>query len=307
MINFSIIIPHKDTPDLLQECIDSIPVRDDIQVIVVDDNSDTDKVDFDNFPQWKGEHYEYYLTKEGRGAGYARNVGLDHAIGKWIVFADADDFFMPDFAKAMDEYVDTDWELVFFKGCGMERPSRRVGHRADGRNDYIDLAINTGDYRYLFTMSSPWCKFYKHSFLTKQNIRFHEVRWSNDVYFGAQCAFYAERYIASPTCIYCLTNTEGSLTTYKSAECYRVRLIEAIDEMSLLYPKFGNFNYMHYWFYRSWYSLWNTNRFEAIKLVDKCTKANKGIFFRYLWKYLLFDTYNDSKRIKHIIRYFKGK
>ena len=40
MVNYSIIIPHKNSADLLQYCLNSIPLRDDIQVIVVDDNSD---------------------------------------------------------------------------------------------------------------------------------------------------------------------------------------------------------------------------------------------------------------------------
>ncbi len=46
-----------------------------------------------HFPRWKGQRYEYYLTKEGKGAGYARNIALDYALGEWLVFADADDFF----------------------------------------------------------------------------------------------------------------------------------------------------------------------------------------------------------------------
>ena len=37
---FSIIIPHKDIPDLLMRCLKSIPVSEDIQVIVVDDMYD---------------------------------------------------------------------------------------------------------------------------------------------------------------------------------------------------------------------------------------------------------------------------
>ena len=37
--SFSIIIPHKGIPDLLMRCLRSIPVSEDIQVIVVDDNS----------------------------------------------------------------------------------------------------------------------------------------------------------------------------------------------------------------------------------------------------------------------------
>ena len=39
MINYSIIIPHYNIPDLLGRCIKSIPEREDVQVIVVDDNS----------------------------------------------------------------------------------------------------------------------------------------------------------------------------------------------------------------------------------------------------------------------------
>jgi glycosyltransferase involved in cell wall biosynthesis len=38
-VKFSIIIPHYDIPDLLMRCLKSIPVSEDIQVIVVDDNS----------------------------------------------------------------------------------------------------------------------------------------------------------------------------------------------------------------------------------------------------------------------------
>lgn len=62
MIYFSIIIPHKNTPDLLQRCLDSIPVCDDVQVIVVDDNNDTDKVDFGHFSRWciKYSVYTYF-------------------------------------------------------------------------------------------------------------------------------------------------------------------------------------------------------------------------------------------------------
>ena len=36
---FCIIIPHYDIPVLLMRCLKSIPVTEDIQVIVVDDNS----------------------------------------------------------------------------------------------------------------------------------------------------------------------------------------------------------------------------------------------------------------------------
>lgn len=92
-IVYSIIIPHKNIPDLLRRCLDSIPQRPDIQIIVVDDNSCSDKVDFAHFPGREREGVEIVYTREGLGAGYARNVGLRHAKGRWLLFADADDYF----------------------------------------------------------------------------------------------------------------------------------------------------------------------------------------------------------------------
>ena len=43
---YSIIIPHKNSPELLSRCLDSIPNRDDLQVVIVDDNSDENIVEF---------------------------------------------------------------------------------------------------------------------------------------------------------------------------------------------------------------------------------------------------------------------
>ena len=49
-INYSFIIPHRNVPHLLQRCIDSIPKRDDIQIIIVDDCSlDNTFLELNNF------------------------------------------------------------------------------------------------------------------------------------------------------------------------------------------------------------------------------------------------------------------
>ena len=46
IIKYSIIIPHKNSPDLLKRCLESIPDRTDIQVVVVDDNSSSAIIDW---------------------------------------------------------------------------------------------------------------------------------------------------------------------------------------------------------------------------------------------------------------------
>ena len=45
-VKYSIIIPHKNSPDLLKRCLESIPDRTDIQVVVVDDNSSSAIIDW---------------------------------------------------------------------------------------------------------------------------------------------------------------------------------------------------------------------------------------------------------------------
>ena len=115
MINYSIIIPHKNIPDLLQICLDSIPERDDIEIIVVDDNSDEEIISKSDFPGLERSDCKVIFTKEGKGAGYARNVGLDNANGKWILFADADDYFVDDFLIILDKYSILEFDTIYFK------------------------------------------------------------------------------------------------------------------------------------------------------------------------------------------------
>ena len=100
MFSYTIIIPHKNCPDLLKRCVDSIPVRDDVQIIVVDDNSDEDKK-----PSIERKGMEVVLldASSSKGAGRARNVGLKHAKGKWLLFADADDYYTDNLSKFLDK------------------------------------------------------------------------------------------------------------------------------------------------------------------------------------------------------------
>ncbi|KAA6303909.1 putative glycosyltransferase EpsJ, partial [termite gut metagenome] len=119
-INYSIIIPHKNIPDLLRRCLNSIPRREDIQIIVVDDNSDSNIVDFEHFPGMGEPCVEVVFTKEGKGAGYARNVGLSKAKGKWLLFADADDFFCEFLLQNIDKYLNANVDVVYFKAQSVD-------------------------------------------------------------------------------------------------------------------------------------------------------------------------------------------
>ena len=113
---FSIIIPHYDIPDLLMRCLKSIPVSEDIQVIVVDDNSPNADTYLERYPELSRPYLEFIRTTKGGGAGYARNVGLDHAKGKWLLFADADDFFVEDMHEVIKAHtLSSEADVIYFK------------------------------------------------------------------------------------------------------------------------------------------------------------------------------------------------
>lgn len=109
---YSIIIPHYNSPDLLARMLMSIPEREDIQVIVVDDCSKADEVS--KLQSLQHTNLELYLQTENHGAGYARNVGLDHAKGKWVLVVDADDVFAENAFDVFDKYKDSDVDYLCY-------------------------------------------------------------------------------------------------------------------------------------------------------------------------------------------------
>lgn len=213
---FSIIIPHRDCPDLLQRCLDSIPVRDGIQVIVVDDNSSPSIVDFDHFPGKDRDDVEIIFTKEGKGAGYARNVGLEHAEGKWLIFMDSDDFFLPSINEVFEEEANGKEDIVFYRpkfvfSDNLNMPSTRGG---SVYNRYIDEFFETGDEKELRTKwHSPWSKVIKRSLVVEKSILFDETKYSNDVVFSALVGCEADRIAVRDSSFYVVTEREGSLTS----------------------------------------------------------------------------------------------
>ena len=284
-INYSFIIPHKNTPDLLQKCLDSIPRRDDVQIIVVDDNSDPDKVDFDHFPGLNDSTVEVYLTKEGRGAGYARNVGLSHAIGKWIVFADADDFFNPCISSFLDTHVDSSADIIVWKVNCIDLDTGKSGTRGSNINRYTQEAIDTGNYQNILLISTPVKGMYSRQLIMNNGIRFNECRWGNDVVFSSMVAIHAKMVEAYDDVIYCISSHEMiGLKMYKSLESALVRFNQEVQSIRLTRKVFPDNENIHFWFFSTWFSLFKMDKKKAIMNLPKAIAADRFHFIIQCYK-----------------------
>ena len=190
---FSIIIPHKEIPDLLMRCLQSIPVSEDIQVIVVDDNSADADTYLERYPELSRPYLEFIRTTKGGGAGYARNVGLEHAKGKWLLFADADDFYVDDMYSIICSYVDSDADAIYFKKKSvLSEDISIITERCSHVNKNIDKYLIDGDeWPIRAQMYVPWGKMVKRDVMVKHDIRFDEVMYADDAYCSLQIGYYA--------------------------------------------------------------------------------------------------------------------
>ncbi len=215
LINYSIIIPHKNTPLLLRRCLDSIPERDDIEVIIVDDNSMNI-----NWDDWKfNTNVSLLKTYKNKGAGFARNIGLKRAVGKWILFADSDDFFSQQFTLLLDGYRDSDYDIIYFMFTSVYSDSLLPSNRASSaikRLKNADKSKQLDKVRY--KNYAPWAKMFSHSFLQSLGVVFDETKAANDVWFSVFSAHNAKKVFLDNHVLYCVTQSKRSLEYTKNTD-----------------------------------------------------------------------------------------
>ena len=211
MIKYSYIIPHKDSIKLLLRCINSIEDKENSQIIVIDDNSkNQDEIiaAIGTFPS-----VELILSKHNIGAGAARNLGLKKAIGKWILFADADDFFNEGYIHAVDKYYNSHNDIIIFDTNSRISDSLQI---TENRFPEWSVIIKRRDFeRSKWVIPVVWGKLYLRRFIDENSICFDEVFASNDVMFCYKANLLAKSYLIDDYVLYCSTKNSNSL-------CYNI-------------------------------------------------------------------------------------
>lgn len=214
-INYSIIIPHYNIPDLLMRCLKSIPVREDIQVIVVDDCSPGADRYSEEYPELTNRPYlEYYSTTKGGSAGRARNVGMDYAKGTWLIFLDADDFLVDNAEEILAESLNREEDILYYNSkCVMSDDITKESDRNFYANYFKTYAEDHNKSRFRYTFRSLWGRIIRRSVATENNIRFDETRYSNDATFSTLTGHYAKEIAIIDKPFFVITERAGSLAS----------------------------------------------------------------------------------------------
>lgn len=222
-INYSIVIPHKDIPHLLKRCLDSVPQREDVEIIIVDDNSSPSIVDFHSFPGKDRNDVFVIFDKSNKGPGAARNLGIKKARGEWIIFIDADDFFNYCIENICEEFKEDESDVIYFSASSVDSDTYVNSSRS---NDFVNIINNyfkdrhLGELELRFVLASPWGKLIKRSFLIDNNIEFPNVSICEDVKFSYLLGFFAKKIKVDKRALCCYTSRAISRSTILSDEIF---------------------------------------------------------------------------------------
>ncbi len=181
--SISFIIPAYNFEKYIEQCILSIcnQTHQNIEIIVINDGS-TDKTG-DIINRLASEDKRIIaIHKKNEGVSIARNYGIEHAKGEYIVFVDADDFISSDFAEYMLQLAsNSNAEFCLSTECFTklrETQTPTENFKIYSREDSTALLLSPK------IIVGSWNKLYKRSLIIDKNIRF-----SSSLFYGEGLKF----------------------------------------------------------------------------------------------------------------------
>ena len=211
--NYTVIVPHYNMPELLQRALHSIPEREDIQIVVIDDCSPCANDLKTLVSDLSRPNLKFLTTGKNRGVGKARNIGLDNAEGKWIICVDSDDLLVSTAFDIFDRYLDSDAESIIFNSKSvMSNDLTKSSQRSPRNKEFEDyLSGRNDDLRY--TPAQPWGRMIRRDLIERYHIRFPEVRYSEDRFFSISASALTDKFLAVNEVVYMVTERSDSNTS----------------------------------------------------------------------------------------------
>lgn len=186
----------------------------DFELIMVDDGSTDDSVQIIQTYQEKDARI-HLIRQNHQGAGSARNIGLSHVKGQYIIFLDSDDWFNEDFFKIMLDRITKDQsdvavcEFFIYNQQTGEKQISVIAETGDRKIEKTDLVFD------LFTPNT-WVKVYRTALLKENHLLFQEIPSCNDwsfVFASLACANKIS--VIHEPLVYYRTQISHSISSYR--------------------------------------------------------------------------------------------
>ncbi|MCR5636950.1 MAG: glycosyltransferase [Clostridiales bacterium] len=282
----SVIVPVYNAEKTLEYCIRSILEQtfEDFELLLIDDGSKDRSAEIcDAFAE--KDNRITVIRKENGGVSSARNTGIKNASGKYICFADSDDYISNKYLQALidakNKYSNSDNIWCGFQTVdGYDNP--RINHTAIF-DDNVPVSVLSRDR--IMTIhekwldSGPYCKLYSKSIIEDNNLLFPQ-----DLSLGEDLVFNFEY----------LDRTNGKIVIinqplYNYVFCNGSLSNRYYSNMFEIYKRINSV--MH-----SCVKKWNCDASEVSKLYNAC-------FFKY--EVVLRNTFCKESKIKNKVKYNK--
>lgn len=240
----SIIVPVYNVERYLARCINSLQNQTlkEIEIILVDDQSP------DNCPQMCDEYVQSderikVVHKKNGGLGFARNSGLDVAVGEYVMFVDSDDTIEPDscecFYQAVCKYG-ADMAVGNFNTevqSGIWNKTEQsegliVLHDNEVRQYMLDMIATAPHEKKERLYSVSVCiSCIKRNLIEENRLRFYSEREvaSEDTIFKTQLLKHVKTLVRVPNAFYYYYLNTTSLThTFNIDKFYKLKMMHAL-------------------------------------------------------------------------------
>ena len=246
-MKISFVVPVYNVEKYLRQCVDSLLAQtvSAHEIILVDDGSK------DSSGQICDEYAEKYdlikvIHKENAGLGMARNTGLEHVTGDYVIFIDSDDFCSLDFVEQMiDVYqktgcdtCKTSFNRVDMNGNYLSSHSIEEGSFTGNavRTEFLPRIIGSAPEKRDSVPASACCTLYSMDVIRRNNLRFvSEREWiSEDTIFNLYYYDKAQNVVMSKYIGYHYRTNPHSLTTTYAANRFDRCLALYFKEIEIL-------------------------------------------------------------------------
>ena len=211
----SIVIPIYNARKYLTRCLDSVVKQSyrNLEIILVDDGSTDASYKICDLYASKDRRIEVFHNTN-QGVSCARNCGIKHARGKYLLFVDADDYIEHNYVETLVDTIEK--EKVDMVICGIKEiiADRTINRKARGQ---ITGAIEDDYFNIIDFLCVPFSKIYRNQIIKEQKLRFlKELNYAEDELFNLNYYKNVKNYVFIDRPLYIYDHHLNSLSDKKN-------------------------------------------------------------------------------------------
>lgn len=282
-MKLSIIIPVYNVEKYIENCIESAIVNsNDYEIIAVNDGSTDQSGTILSKLKNKYSNLIKVITTENRGAGPARNSGIEIANGKYLLFMDSDDMLADYALNEILETCNKEFDICLFDALSVNNHGDILKYER-GSHKQGEFSIENYP-QVLYEFPAPWNKLFRRSLFIENNITFPNRVWFEDLRVCSKLYYFAKKiiYISKPWYLY--LQHQGQITN--SGNDYRnLEIIDALEDINSFYAEKGLLEKYRYELeYMAYYNELLTTS-DRVNLINYRSTVQDDLLIYFLEKY----------------------